>query len=113
MPMPALPHAALPRAAVRVRVPLADLALTEPGEWPVGRAAVAPRDPSPTERAHPGLAVGAALMAIALMITALDPSLRTGASEGASCGHTLHTDPSGPVARRPGPPRHGPRSLTP
>ena len=111
--MPAAPHVAPLRATGRVRAPLAELALTDPGEWPPERPAALPRDAPAVDTPRPGLAVGAALMAIALMVTALDPSLRTGASAVPGCGQASHHTHAGPGVQGGGPPRRQGRALTP
>lgn len=105
MPMPASPHAAPPRPVGRVRP--ADLALTESSEWSPDSPATRPRDAPSADRSHPALAICAALMAVALMLMALDPSLRADATGAPSCVDALHRVPVGQGAQGSGPPRRG------
>ncbi len=111
MPMPASPDAAPPRPAGRVDP--VDLALTEPGEWSPASPAARPRDAPPDDPPHPGLAIFAALMAVALMVLALDLSQRTGATDGAACVRMPHGERAVPAAPGGSAPRRGRLVRTP
>ena len=105
MPMPASPDAAPPRPAGRVDP--VDLALTDPGEWSPACPIARPRDAPPADPPHPGLAIFAALMAVALMVLSLDLSRGAGATEGATCVRMPHREPAAPAVPGRGPPRRG------
>ena len=111
MPMPASPDAAPPRPAGRVDP--VDLALTDPGEWSPASPTARPRDAPPADPPHSGLATFAALMAVALMVLALDLSRRTGATDGATCVRIPHGERAAPAAAGIGPPRRGRLVRTP
>ena len=109
--MPVLPHDAPPPSSACAAK--ADLALTEPDEWPRFMPPTLEGHTRSVEHAHPGLAVGAALLAVALLVTALDPSARAGAAHVQACPLPARGSAAVPAEHGSGPPRRARLVRTP